>query len=152
MTIDKLIKNYKHSLILSEEIEPDGIINGIVEDLENLEKEEGTPPKKITPKIFNVIQLAQAYAKSNNKFCMYISFDNTMDWKELEKAAPYLTTDQLFHEGTCILTFDTEVEMQNYYNLTVGDDGPTKLNSYNGEARVYALTITNTGELSTENT
>ena len=36
--------------------------------------------------------------------------------------------------------------------MTVGDDGPTKDNSYTGMARVYAVTISNKGELLTENT
>ena len=51
-----------------------------------------------------------------------------------------------------MLTFDTEKEMEKHYDLTVGDDGPTKYNSYDGECRVYALTCSNTGELLTENT
>jgi len=104
-------------------------------------------------KIFNTIELIQEYAKTNSKFCMYINFDNTgYPCGELEEAAPYLNFEQIMTDGIYILTFDTEEDMQHYYDLTVGDDGPTKLNPYNGNARVYALTISNTGELSTENT
>ena len=50
------------------------------------------------------------------------------------------------------LLFDTKEEMVLHYNLTVGDDGPTKLNKYNGKLGVYALTCNNDGELQTENT
>jgi len=38
------------------------------------------------------------------------------------------------------------------YYRTVGDDGPTKLNDYNGPCRIYALTCDPFGQLLNENT
>jgi hypothetical protein len=60
--------------------------------------------------------------------------------------------DSLWYYGTCIVLFDTEEELLYAYNRTVGDDGPTKLNPYNGPARVYARTCDQDGNLITENT
>ena len=94
----------------------------------------------------------QEYAKATSKFCMYIHFDNKLPCREIRKAAPYLSLDQVVMDGLYILTFDTENEMDEYFDMTVGDDGPTKDNSYTGMARVYAVTISNKGELLTENT
>ena len=103
-------------------------------------------------KIFDTMELIQEYAKVSGKFCLYISFDNRLDYEEVMKAAPYLTQDQAICDGMYILTFDTEDELYKYFDLTIGDDGPTKLNSYNGEARVYAVTINDKGKIETENT
>ena len=106
--------------------------------------------------LLDTIELMKRYAKETSKFCMYISWPEEFLFSELIKAAPYLekhevavltsTTDSL------ILIFDTEQEMVHYFNQTVGDDGPTKLNNYDGPVRVYALTCSNEGELWNENT
>ena len=92
--------------------------------------------------------------KAASKFGMYISFDFG-DFKGAAMAAPYLNIDdhfQIISDGCGILLFDTREEMENYYDMTVGDDGPTKLNNYNGLTHVYALTCDNTGNLLTKNT
>ena len=49
-------------------------------------------------------------------------------------------------------SFDTENEMMDAYLDMVGDDGPTTRNPYNGDYRVYAMTVSNYGEILTENT
>lgn len=110
-------------------------------------------------KIYNHADLLSALAASTGKFCLYISF--APNEAEVEKAAPYLFDDERFlkqefvdvyYDGFCYMTFDSEEEMQRLYNMTVGDDGPTKLNPYNGKARVYALTAAPDGRLLNENT
>jgi len=105
----------------------------------------------------------QELAKALNKPCMYITLDwfrsdgTTGDPKEILKAAPYLDCDdndhmQALSDGMAILVFDSEEEMEDHYQQTVGDDGPTEKNPYNGPGRVYALTCTASGELQNENT
>mgnify|MGYP007068318580 CR=1 FL=1 len=104
------------------------------------------------------IDLMQKYAKFSGKYCMYISFLAWCDkysFDDLFKAAPYLDDEkysQVVIDEEGILEFDTEEEMNHYYNLTVGRDGPTKLNSYNGPCTVYALTCGNDGNTRNENT
>lgn len=74
---------------------------------------------------------------------------------DVKAAAPYLSDEQagqLWHEGTAFLLFDTEAEMEAAYWQTVGDDGPTKTNPYDGPGRVYALTCRPDGQLVNENT
>lgn len=100
-------------------------------------------------------RLMEEYCRITGKYAMYISFcwldadpELAVPVEELEKAAPYLATQDENEDGMMeilgdeqgVLIFDTEEEMDHYYNLTVGDDGPTSLNPYDGKARVYALT------------
>lgn len=103
---------------------------------------------------YNIISLMQEHARITNKFCMYISWVGQNDPAELVKAAPYMKDeeDMLYALSKAVLVFDTEEEMYSHYDMTVGDDGPTEYNSYDGLARVYALLCSNTGELLTENT
>jgi len=110
--------------------------------------------------------------KGHKKWGMYISIYSPEDlplnvgYAEIIKAAPYLEkaikclksenkningVQILFDEQGYIL-FDTEKEMHHYYNLTVGDDGPTKLNNYKGRVKIYALTCDPNGKFLTENT
>jgi hypothetical protein len=110
-------------------------------------------------KLFTVHESMQALAKAIGKPCMYISFETSDGFVEIEKAAPYLAGGeyndnklQIICDGCGILIFDNEIEMEKYYKMTVGDDGPTKSNSYDGNARVYALTCGADGELQNENT
>lgn len=113
-------------------------------------------------KALNQIEAMQELCKATKKFGMYISGNNydEMSWDEMVKAAPYLGEKDeqggykyfnVLLDDYAILIFDTREEMEYHFNLTVGDDGPTKLNPYNGPARWYALTCNN-GELETENT
>jgi len=74
-------------------------------------------------------------------------------------AAPYLDFESeqdcmLQVMGDCqgYLMFDTEEEMLKYYDMTVGDDGPTELNKYNGKNKIYALTCGPDGQFQNENT
>lgn len=112
-----------------------------------------------------------------NKWGLSISFDwdTEEDLEELYKAAPYLDIrkerdvikqiteetkprldfyakiSHIIHNGKGYLFFDTEDEMDYFYSLTVGKDGPTPLNDYNGGFRVYAYTCNPKGQILTEN-
>lgn len=102
--------------------------------------------------IYNTVALMQEYARITRKFCMYISWFGHSDPVEIVKAAPYMKTEELCVLSRAVLVFDTEKEMYSHYDMTVGDNGPTEYNSYNGSARVYAVTCDNNGKLKTENT
>jgi len=104
-------------------------------------------------KAFSMVELMEIHAKNINKWCMLIH-TNWKDGKEIYKAAPYLKklySNYLTIPQDIILTFDTEKEMEECFNQTVGSKGPTKFNSYTGKCRVNALTCSNTGELLNEN-
>ena len=101
------------------------------------------------------IEALQELARLNKKFAMYVSFDSALSYTDIFNAAPYLNADnmtQLVCDGSGFLLFESKEEMSRYYKMTVGDDGPTELNSYNGECRVYALTCGPKGILQKENT
>lgn len=91
------------------------------------------------------------------KWGLYISFHPpSYPAEQWVEAAPYLKKpgfrSVLLWGGEGFVMFDTEAEMDEYYNQTVGEEGPTPTNPYNGPAKVYALTCSPTGEILTENT
>jgi len=93
--------------------------------------------------------------KLSKKFGMYINFDKDQIWSEICEAAPYLDFEkhiQILMDGHAWILFDSENKMLDCYNRTVGDDGPTDQNPYNGRANVYALTCSSEGNLENENT
>jgi hypothetical protein len=95
----------------------------------------------------------QAMAKGLGKPVLYISFilPTYDDWEpwiaDLRKAAPYLFDEdgtckyiQILSDGEGYLVCDNVVELERLYDLTVGDDGPTSSNPYDGDVRVNAVT------------
>lgn len=69
-------------------------------------------------------------------------------------AAPYLHTNSFNGEGwrAQYLLFDTKEDMERCYWATVGPDGPTETNDYDGNATIYAVTCSPAGQLLNENT
>jgi hypothetical protein len=127
-------------------------------------------------KILNLADLVEAYCKVTGKFAMYIRFNEpeiydeaTKEYKpdpnfqflDFLKPAPYLKlledddvegkVLQIMFDGYGVLIFDNEKEMEDHFDMTVGDDGPTYLNSYGGPYRVYACTFDKDGPIN-ENT
>lgn len=112
----------------------------------------------------SVSDILSYICKGSGKWGIYVSGLNTSyksyesDVKEILKAAPWINdidkADQynLLYDGQVYLLFDTQAEMDNIYQQTVGDDGPTEKNPYNGPWRVYCLTCNPDGQLLTENT
>ena len=85
--------------------------------------------------------------------CKERSFDDSI--KELYRAAPYLEKKECKHiipSGSGFFLFENEDELNEYYNQTVGYDGPTELNKYDGYFRVYAYAVNPNGEVYKENT
>jgi len=101
----------------------------------------------------------QKLCKSTKKWGCFFSLINEDFTKstEIVKAAPWLSLDndldcQMICDESGYVLFDSEEECHLIYDKTVGDDGPKKLNPYNGPARIYMLTCNPDGELMNENT
>lgn len=107
-------------------------------------------------KVLDSLRFAQVAAKALGKPVMYISiYSEGQALEEVVKAAPYLNFQdhgQVICDGYGFIVFKSLKEMNKAFWQTVGDDGPTKTNPYNGPVRVYALTISAQGRLLNENT
>ncbi len=118
-------------------------------------------------KILDMHSAAMELARAINKPILYIhigdwQMENSSWVEEAFKAAPYLKDmfyGEFNHEvsqalvyGTMYIVCDSEEEMERLYRMTVGDDGPTDTNPYDGDMRIYALTINAQGETENENT
>jgi hypothetical protein len=71
------------------------------------------------------------------------------------EAASFLDMDmdaQVIADEEGWILFNSEEGMRNAFDSCVGDEGPTRLNPYNGRVRVYALTCSSEGMLLDENT
>lgn len=112
---------------------------------------------------YALVDTLRALCKSRKCWGMYVSFKH--QWhgtspysllpKELQKAMPYFDFKehrQIFIDGKGYFLFDTEEKCTETFKSTVGDDGPTETNPYNGPVKVYAITCSPDGELQTENT
>src|SRR3990167_11177150 len=90
--------------------------------------------------------ILQELCRATKRFGMLISTPpDVIEYSHggMVAAAPYLSyidDMQLISNGFGIILFDSKEEMQQTYQQTVGDDGPTSLNDYSGPTRVYALT------------
>ena len=102
----------------------------------------------------------QAAAKGLKRWCMYVGIhDYPHNTEEgILKAAPCLLElapfdrHSFIEEGGGILVFRTEALCRAAYDSTVGEDGPTKTNSYDGPVHIYCLTCDDKGILHNENT
>jgi len=85
------------------------------------------------------------------KWGLYLYYDQNTLHSDLLLAAPFISFDDYMQDNRVFL-FDTEEECNKYFNMVIGDDGPTESNKYDGECRVYALTCDPLGVLRNENT
>jgi hypothetical protein len=98
--------------------------------------------------------------KKSSKFGMYISLGHKPgkfpeSIEEYYLAAPYLRypeNETVLINGFGFLLFDNRDDMEHAFDTTVGDNGPTKYNDYDGPASVYALTCGPDGVELDENT
>lgn len=107
--------------------------------------------------ILDTHEVFRRLCKAEHRWGVLIEFSD--DWEEVQKAAPYLKfiesnpeIVQVLLDGQGILLIETEEEANKIYEQTVGDDGPTELNPYQGKCRVYALLCNPNGEFLNENT
>ena len=79
-------------------------------------------------KILDITELMEAYSKQTSKCCMYISFSEDASADEVMDTAPFFECGKLEDIIACstdqklILTFDTEEEMEEYFNQ-IKDNG-----------------------------
>jgi hypothetical protein len=101
-------------------------------------------------------ETACALAAALGKPVLYVSLNHEAkdDPEAMYGAAPYLRDVdlQIAVDGQATIVCDSWEECEALYDQTVGDDGPTKTNPYDGPGRVYALTIDATGQMQNENT
>jgi len=103
--------------------------------------------------------------KATNKYGLYLSFDEEeFTPEEAKKACPFLDFSdddqslidnsdyQAYADGYLFVLCDTYDECYNLFGSVVGDEGATKTNPYNGDCRVFAMTINNNGEIENTNT
>ena len=108
-------------------------------------------------KKLSIVRALEHFCKQYKRWGVYLSFsegieDNPCD--DIFKAMPYLNDDedyQISADGMGFILCDSEEEAYKIFNQTVGDDGPTKTNLYDGPFRAYALVIGPDG-FETENT
>lgn len=109
-------------------------------------------------KVHSVSHVGQALAKALKKPVLFLAFPTDVDnFMHVKNAAPYLDMDdnetsQAVLDGHAFIVCENEEELNRLYDLTIGDDGPTKANAYDGPIRIYALTIDKNGVLRNENT
>lgn len=102
--------------------------------------------------LLNWTEVLSTVAKGTGKHVLYLSLSGR--FQDIKLAAPYLTVEEMNVLATepIHLLFDTMGEMMEAYNQTVGEDGPTKTNQYNGPTRIYACAVKPDGTILTENT
>lgn len=89
--------------------------------------------------------------------CWGVCFSFHCSPEDAKDAAPWLQKthvtrlEQIMADGRGYILFKTEEEMNDIYEQTVGDDGPTKKNPYVGPG-VYMITCGPDGEFMSENT
>ena len=102
-----------------------------------------------------------ALCKASGQWGLYISISNGSDddvltVESLCQAASWLTKEQaealILGDWHAYVLFESADALTDAFNRTVGDDGPTELNPYDGPVRVYALTCDPAGRLQNENT
>lgn len=99
-------------------------------------------------------KMVQYCCQLSGKWAVYLSMPD-YPCRQLIKAANFLSLKddyQAMHDGEMIVMCDSERECEEVFSRVVGRDGPTVLNKYNGECRIYALTCNPDGQFMNENT
>lgn len=104
------------------------------------------------------VAVIEAAVRSVGAWCLYLSVSSSADdTDDIACAAPYL--DSIDGEawfrlstGEPLYVFGEEADLRRMFEATVGDDGPTATNRYDGPARVYAMLVSPTDGVMTENT
>ena len=108
-------------------------------------------------KLINWFDTYDLAAKALGKWCIVASC-TAHDWlhPDAVKAAPWLASldkgDLVHVDDRLFVAFDSEAECMAAFWSTVGEDGPTKTNPYDGYMRVSAIVISPVSGAVTENT
>lgn len=127
------------------------------------------PKRKRKAKLYSSSDILGELCMYRKQWGIYLSINTPYDEKDLQdpptnyswmdetiKAAPYMSLTNSYYEilinNGGYVFFNTKKEMEEIFWLTVGDDGPTKTNPYNGPGNVFALTCDPNGQTLNENT
>lgn len=106
--------------------------------------------------MFKPHEMLSAMCQAKKKWGIFLQVSNDGgNWAELQKAVPFFSVSEMaefWHEFNGVIFLDSEEELQAICGQIIGDEGPTSLNTYNGFARVYALSCGPDGTLYSENT
>ena len=97
--------------------------------------------------IYCKIEALEELCIKAKQWILYFSWDTDLlsggvTYEEVQKAIPFLTVEEIsWTFGNGYIFCNSEEEANEMFYQIVGDDGPTKFNSYNGEVKVYACTI-----------
>lgn len=114
----------------------------------------------------NRVEILQQLCKTTNSWGLYllVNTEHNMPGASLAeknaetvKAAPYLKIvgEHLFsgyNDESMWILCDSAEECYTLFNQTVGDEGPTATNPYEGPGNVFAMIISNSGRIVAENT
>ena len=108
-------------------------------------------------KIVDEMGLFALACKAQTMWGLYLSFPEVWEdpkiTEEFKKACLfYDKLGTVSMDGKAYLFFESETEMWDHYYSVVGEDGPTKMNPYNGDFKIFALTCDPQGNMLTENT
>jgi hypothetical protein len=113
-------------------------------------------------KIMENSEVVQAVARFYNKPVLYLYYysNESISFEEFLNAIvpQFLESDinvdvaSLFYGKPLYILCDDEEELNTLFYYFVGDDGPTKSNSYKGRVSIFAMTCSAAGEMQNENT
>lgn len=114
--------------------------------------------KRCYPEFYLWSDYAPLIAGLAKKWTLFLGCSGSR--QTLLKAAPYLKGAKTVSGhlmGFCsdeiiVVLCRSEKQAMDLFDQTVGDEGPTKKNRYNGPGRVYAAVFTPEGDCFTENT
>lgn len=107
--------------------------------------------------VYDSTELFQAFCRLANCFGLFLILDDksSHSLEELKRACPLLPTGDAWKllelDRGIYLFYDSVEKMESAYDYVVGDDGPTKVNSYDGPVRILAVTCNSDGNLQNEN-
>lgn len=105
--------------------------------------------------LLTVEKLLTHYCLTRQQWILQLSYCSVDEPKEIIKAAPFLRlheASQLALRETIFFPFNMECAARHAYDTVVGDDGPTKLNKYDGPCKILATLWNSRGEVVNENT
>ena len=121
-------------------------------------------PKTGPRVVNNYSDILAALCKVNGKWGLYLEPGVELEDLPQDKfdeafklAAPWVPDDcwvqtEVLLNGRAFVLFETELEARVAFESTVGDDGPTERNPYDGPYKVYALLASPEAGALTENT
>lgn len=119
----------------------------IAEELAKVEKTKGGSMNK-----YATTDFIEEMCKRFKLWALYISWLDDANIHNILEAAPYLTMDddyQMLSDCTGVVLCESEKEVWKIFDQTVGDEGATEANQYDGPGNVYACIMGPEGAIHT---